>query len=209
MADALTELYLLSSVLKRYDDDGRPKEDLKVVDFCARNCLYRFDQALLGVLRNFPVRWAAWAMTPLVFPLGARRRPASDAAGKAIVRASLEPGAFRDRLTRHIYLTDDPRDRIGLLDYTLAKAVACEEADKKLERAIRKGEVKRFHGNDWLAEAEAKGVLTASEARALAELRDLVARVIAVDDFSPSELARGRSPASEDSATRPEHIAAE
>jgi len=148
-------------------------------------------------------------MTPLVFPLGARRRPASDAAGKTIVRAALEPGAFRDRLTRHIYLTDDPRDRIGLLDYTLAKAVACEEADKKLERAIRKGEVKRFHGNDWLAEAEAKGVLTASEARALAELRDLVARVIAVDDFSPSELARRQSPASEDSATRPEHIAAE
>jgi acyl-CoA dehydrogenase len=209
MADALTELYLLSSVLKRYDDDGRPKEDLKVVDFCARNCLYRFDQALLGVLRNFPVRWAAWAMTPLVFPLGARRRPASDAAGKAIARASLEPGAFRDRLTRHIYITDDPRDRIGLLDYTLAKAVACEEADKKLERAIRKGEVRRFHGNDWLAEAEAKGVLTASEARALAELRDLVARVIAVDDFSASELARGRSPAPQDSASRPEHIAAE
>ncbi|MET0869632.1 MAG: acyl-CoA dehydrogenase domain-containing protein, partial [Methyloceanibacter sp.] len=81
--------------------------------------------------------------------------------------------------------------------------------DKKLERAIRKGEVKRFHGNDWLAEAEAKGVLTASEARALAELRDLVARVIAVDDFSPSELARRQSPASEDSAARPEHIAAE
>src|SRR5262245_15982513 len=118
MADALTELYLLSSVLKRYDDDGRPKEDLKVVDFCARNCLYRLDQALLGVLRNFPVRWAAWAMTPLVFPLGARRSPASDAAGKAMVRASLEPGAFRDRLTRHIFINDDPRDSAGGLEYT-------------------------------------------------------------------------------------------
>ena len=27
MADALAELYLLSAVLKRYDDDGQPKED--------------------------------------------------------------------------------------------------------------------------------------------------------------------------------------
>ena len=43
----------------------------------------------------------------------------------------------------------------------------------------------------------------------LDELRDLVARVIAVDDFSAGELARGRSPVSEDGATRPEHIAAE
>ena len=29
MADALAELYLLSAVLKRYDDDGQPKEDEK------------------------------------------------------------------------------------------------------------------------------------------------------------------------------------
>jgi acyl-CoA dehydrogenase len=213
MADALSELYLLSAVLKRYDDDGRPKEDLKLVDYCARNCLYRFDQALLGTLRNFPVRWAAWAMAPLVFPLGVRRRPASDEAGKEIVRAALEPGAFRDRLTRDIFITDDPRDRAGLLDYTLAKMVECEDADRKLERAIRKGEVKRFHDKDWIAEAREKGVLSEAEADSLAELRDLVARVIAVDDFSASELARGRSPGPastpDESASRPEQFAAE
>jgi len=211
MADALAELYLLSAVLKRYDDDGRPKEDLKLVEYCARNCLYRFDQALLGVLRNFPVRWAAWLMTPLVFALGARRRPASDHEGKEIVRAALEPGAFRDRLTRDIFISDDPGDRAGLLDYTLARVVACEAAEKKLERAIRKGEVKRFHDNDWIAEAERKGVLTESEALDLAELRELVARVIAVDDFAADNLARSQdsAKASEPSKPKPEHIAAE
>src|SRR5262249_5675668 len=84
MADALTELYLLSVVLKRYDDDGRPPADLKLVDYCTKNCLYRFDQALLGTLCNFPVRWAAWLVRPLVLPFGSRR-PASDNAGKEIV----------------------------------------------------------------------------------------------------------------------------
>jgi acyl-CoA dehydrogenase len=211
MADALAELYLLSAVLKRYDDDGRSKEDLKLIDYCARNCLYRFDQALLGVLRNFPVRSAAWLMYPLVFPLGARRNLASDRHGKEIVRAALEPGAFRDRLTKEIFISDDPGDRAGLLDYTLARVVACEEADKKLERAIRKGEVKRFHNNDWIAEAEKKGVLTESEALDLAELRDLVARVIAVDDFSAEALARGREAPTQarNDKPEPEHIAAE
>jgi acyl-CoA dehydrogenase len=212
MADALAELYLLSCVLKRYDDDGRPKEDLKLVEYCARNCLYRFDQALLGTLRNFPQRWAAWLMAPLVFPLGARRQPASDRDGKEIVCAALQPGAFRDRLTRDIFISDDPSDRTGLLDYTLAKVVGCEEADKKLERAIRKGEVRRFHDNDWIAEAQAKGVLSEPEARSLAELRDLVARVIAVDDFAASELAREQAPAAphaQDASPKPEHIAAE
>jgi acyl-CoA dehydrogenase len=212
MADALAELYLLSTVLKRYDDDGRPPEDLKLVDYCARNCLYRFDQALLGTLRNFPQRWAAWLMAPLVFPFGARHRPAGDKEGREIVRAALEPGAYRDRLTRDIFVSNDPADRGGLLDYTLAKVVACEEADRKLERAIRKGEVKRFHDRDWIAEAQAKGVLTETEASDLAELRDLVVRVIAVDDFAAAELARNASPAEEPASNAPslpEHIAAE
>jgi acyl-CoA dehydrogenase len=217
MADALTELYLLSAVLKRYDDDGRPKADLKLVNYCAQNCLYRFDQALLGTLRNFPVRWSAWLMRPLVLPFGARQ-PASDYAGKEIVRAALQPGEFRDRLTRDIFTTDDPSDRMGLLEYTLLRTVACEEADKKLERAIRKGDVRRFHNNDWIAEAEAKGVLTHEEAGDLAELRDLVARVIAVDEFDAAAVARkvpgaATEPKVADAVSarpdRPEHIAAE
>ena len=217
MADALTELYLLSAVLKRYDDDGRPPADLKLVNYCAKNCLYRFDQALVGTLRNFPVRWAAWLMQPLVLPFGPRR-PASDYAGKEIVRAALEPGEFRDRLTRDIFISNDPADRLGLLEYTLLRAVACEEADKKLERAIRKDEVRRYHNNDWIAEAEEKGVLTHEEAHDLAELRDLVARVIAVDDFDAGALAReargaAGAPKVADAVgarpDRPEHIAAE
>jgi acyl-CoA dehydrogenase len=91
--------------------------------------------------------------------------------------------------------------------------VECEDADRKLERAIRKGEVKRFHDKDWIAEAREKGVLNEAEAASLAELRDLVARVIAVDDFAPSEIARARSPeparAPQESASRPEQFAAE
>ncbi|MGD0533082.1 MAG: acyl-CoA dehydrogenase [Methyloceanibacter sp.] len=189
MADALAELYLLSCVLKRYEDDGRPRADLKLVDYCAENCLSRFDRALAGTLDNFPVTWAGVLMRPLVFPYGAMRRPASDREGRAIVRAALEPGEFRDRLTRDIFITNDPSDRIGLLEHTLLKLIAAEEADKKLEQAIRKGEVKRHYNNDWIAEAERKGVVTPEEARSLAELRDLVARAIAVDHFDAAEVA--------------------
>ena len=210
MADALAELYLLSAVLKRYEDDGAPRDDLKLVDYCARNCLYRFDQALLGVLANFPMRWAAWLLYPLVFPLGVWRRPASDLAGKEIAHAALQPGIYRDRLTRDIFISNDPADRLGLLEFALEKAVAAEEADRKLERAIRKGEVRRYHNNDWIGEAEAKGVLTEDEARRLAELRDLTARVIAVDDFAPEEIRRAEKTSSAAGTTsRAEHLAAE
>jgi acyl-CoA dehydrogenase len=208
MADALAELYLLSAILKRYEDDGSPPGDLKIVNYAAQNCLYRFEQSLAGVVDNFPNPAAGILMRVLVFPLGALRRPASDRDGKAIVREALAPGGLRDRLTRFIYLTDDPSDRVGVLEYTLKKAIAAEEADKKLERAIRQGEVQRFYNNDWIAEAQAKGVLTAEEAQQLAELRDLTARVIAVDDFEASEVSR-REKAESASTSFRDSIAAE
>jgi acyl-CoA dehydrogenase len=209
MADALAELYLLSCILKRYEDDGCPRADLKLVDYCARNCLARFDQALAGVLNNFPVRWAGVLMRPLVFPFGTWRREASDQDGKVIARAVLEPGEFRDRLTRGVFVTKDPNDKIGLLEYTLEKTIAAEDADKKLERAIRKGEVQRYYNNDWIAEAKTKGVISEDEARALAELRDLTARVIAVDQFDAAEVLRGEARPRAASASSTDSIAAE
>jgi acyl-CoA dehydrogenase len=209
MADALAELYLLSCILKRYEDDGCPRADLKLVDYCARNCLARFDQALAGALDNFPVAWAGVLMRPLVFPFGLWRRQASDKEGKAVARAALEPGEFRDRLTRDVFITKDPNDTVGLLEYTLEKAVAAEAADKKLERAIRKGEVQRYYNNDWIAEAKTKGVISEDEARVLAELRDLTARVIAVDHFDPAEISRGEARPRAASAPSTDSIAAE
>ncbi len=188
LADALSELYLLSCVLKRFEDDGQPASDRSIVDYCAANHLYAFQQAMKGVIDNFPVLPVRLLLRPLVFPLGARRKPASDALGKQIVRAALQPGELRDRLTRDIFITDDPADPQGLLEHTLGKAIAAEEADRKLDKAVRAGTVRRTHNNDWISDAQGKNVITADEAKSLKELEALVARVIAVDHFDAAEV---------------------
>jgi len=188
MADALSELYMLSATLKRYEDDGRPEGDEHIVELSAKNALHRFQEAMSGVVNNFPVRWARPLMRLVVFPLGQRFRPASDALGHKVARHALQPGAVRDRLTRHIFVSKNVDDPTGLLEVTLEKVIAAEPAEKKLEKAIREGVVRRYHGIDWFAEAEAKGVITAEEAEQLREIERLVARVIAVDHFDPAEL---------------------
>ena len=76
-------------------------------------------------------------------------------------------------------------DPTGLLEVTLKKVVAAEEAEKKLERAIRAGTMRRYHGIDWIGEAMAKGIVTESEGQQLREVEALVARVIAVDISIP------------------------
>ncbi len=188
LADALSELYFMSCALKRFEDDGRRPEDLAVLTLVIQNGLYRFDQALRGAIDNFPIGPARVAMRWLVYPFGAHHRPAADHLGHKVVRQMLEPGDFRDRMTRYIFVSKDPSDATGVLEVAFEKAVAAEEAERKLDRAVRAGTVKRYHGLDWFAEAERAGVLTAGEARDLRELEQLTARVIAVDHFHPDEV---------------------
>ena len=188
LADALSEIYLISSMLKRFEDDGSLAEDRDVLEMCIQNALYRFEQALNGVISNFPIAPVRILMSALVHPFGLRRRVASDTLSKKVVAQAMEPGEFRDRLTRDIYVSHDPQDITGVLEYTMAKTIAVEPIERKLDKAIRAGKVRRYHGIDWLADAQEIGVLTAEEVADLRELEELVGRVIAVDHFDPAEV---------------------
>ena len=77
LADALSELYLLSCVLKRYEDDGKPANDRHIVALCARNGLFHFQEALRGDDRQLPRGAGALA----------------DAAGGVSARCALQAGA--------------------------------------------------------------------------------------------------------------------
>jgi acyl-CoA dehydrogenase len=188
MADALSELYLLSCVLKRFEDDGKPEADHQMVELAARNGLHRFQTALSGAIDNFPNSSVRVVLGLLVFPLGVPYRPASDALRRRVARAVAEPGDMRDRLTRDIYISNDRDDPTGLLEVTLEKVVAAEDIEKKLDRAVRSGIVRRYHGIDWFADAVAKDVLSETEAEQLREVEQLVARAIAVDHFDPEDV---------------------
>ncbi len=188
LADALSELYMLSCVLKRYEDDGKPAADRQIVELAARNGLYRFQVALRGTIENFPVTWARILMRSIVYPLGSHYHQAPDRLGHDVVRLVLEPGEVRDRLTRFMFVSKDVNDPTGLLEVTLEKVIAAEPAEKKLDRAVRDGVVMRYHGRDWIGDAVAKNVITESEGIALREVEVLTARVIAVDHFDPAEV---------------------
>ena len=188
LADALSELYLVSCVLKRYEDDGKPAADRLIVALAARNGLYRFQDALRGTIDNFPVAWARILMRALVYPLGGHYHPAPDRLGQEVVRLAIEPGEVRDRLTRYMFVSKDVNDPTGLLEVTLEKVIAAEAAEKKLDRAVRDGIVMRYHGIDWIGDAVAKGIVSESEGTLLREVETLTARVIAVDHFDPDEV---------------------
>jgi acyl-CoA dehydrogenase len=188
LSDALSELYLLACALKRYADNAAPANDHLIVEFVARNGLYRFRTALRGAIDNFPVAWARFLMKLVVFPLGFQCSPASDRLGHKIVRLVLDSHDVRDRLTQDIYVSKDAGDPTGLLEVVFEKVSGAEDANKRLDRAIRRGLVRRYHGTDWISNAVKQNVISEREAGILREIEVLTARVIAVDDFDPDEV---------------------
>lgn len=188
MADALSELYFLSAILKRYEDDGQITDDLVFVEYAAQNAQYRFYQSLDAVLQNYPSPLIGWFLRRLVFPLGNHHTPPKDRLGKAIVKKVMTEPDTRNRLTSHIYVNHDENDPTGILEVTMNEVIELAPVTKKLELAIREGKVQRFHGNDWIGEAVTKNVLTNNEAERLRRLEKLTAKVIAVDQFDPKDI---------------------
>jgi acyl-CoA dehydrogenase len=188
MADALSELYFISSVLKRYEDDGQITGDLVFVDYAVENALYRFYNELDEVLANYPSPVAGFLLRRLIFPFGNHHRPAKDRLGKAIVRKTLNETDTRERLTSGIFVSHDENDPTGLLEVTMKEVLDLAPVTKKLEKAIREGKVQRYHGNDWINEAMEEGILNGNEAERLKRLEALTAKVIAVDQFEPDQI---------------------
>jgi acyl-CoA dehydrogenase len=66
LGDILSELFLLSAVLKRWNDEGRQEADLPVVDWCMETGYATIEKRLGEVFANLPNRFAAGLLRFLV-----------------------------------------------------------------------------------------------------------------------------------------------
>jgi acyl-CoA dehydrogenase len=74
-----------------------------------------------------------------------------------LARAVLQPGAFRDRLTKGTYVSMDPKDPTGVLEDALLKVTGAAEIETKFVRAIKKGVVERRLDRDAISDAVDSG----------------------------------------------------
>jgi len=191
MADAMSELFFMSSILKRYEDDGFPKSDEPIVELCLKNGMFRFQNSIALAIRNFPINFIRPLLSFIIFPFGQRRNPASDQLGHQIVQLFFAGGEPLDRLTRYIYTSTDKNDVIGRMEVAFEKAKTTDDVQQKLDLAVRQGIVKRIYGNDWVKEAHEKGILTSEEAKEVAELEALAEKAMEVDHFDLKDIPTG------------------
>ncbi len=187
LGDMLSYMYIASAVLKRFEDQGRPVEDLPLVEWACRDALYRLQESMHSFLRNFPNRPVAAVLRFLIFPRGRTYSAPGDVLGHQVAELISLPGPARERLTRNIY-TGDHTTPVGMFKEALDLATRLEPAERKIREAEKQGKLAPARGASPIAAAEAAQVVSAQEARELARLEELTAAIIAVDDFDPAEL---------------------
>jgi acyl-CoA dehydrogenase len=200
LGDVLSMLYLVSAMLKRYEDQGRLKEDLPMIRWAVRDALYKAQEAIDGILSNFPVKALATFLRWTIFPLGMSFRPPLDARNRESARIALEPGAARDRLTAGMYVPKSEADATGALEAAFLATIACEPIDEKLRKAVKKGKVVPRPGIELGPLAREQGLITAEELALWSRKEALRKNVIKVDDF-PKDFGRAEIVAAREAET--------
>ncbi|HEU4804785.1 MAG TPA: acyl-CoA dehydrogenase, partial [Nitrobacter sp.] len=176
--DILSELYLLSAVLKRWHDEGRQEADLPAVEWCMATGFRTIERRFADILANLPNRWVAVMLKFVIQPLGAQARGPSDAVVHACAQLVLEPSVARDRLTSGLSHVDDDGGP-ARLEKAFLLVTAAEDVFRRMRAA-------RLHDAD---EAVKQGVVTQVEAEQYKAAHEAVVRVIEVDDFAPEALS--------------------
>jgi acyl-CoA dehydrogenase len=193
LADALIHLYMSCAVLKRFEDDGRPAEDLPLLTWAMDDSLYTVQERLKGVLANLPIPLVGGLAKAFIFPLGSPYSPPGDAVGKKIARLLTTENASRDRLTEGVYLsdTDDASGRVHVAFHLVLTAA-------RAERAIRNAlkEPVTFDNYERLVrKAVESGVITEEQATSVRLAQEAARAVVEVDEFSRREIEGFDEPA--------------
>ena len=177
--DILSELYLLSGVLKRWEDEGRQDADFPALEWCMETGCKAIQTRFAEIFANLPNRFVATLLRLILQPFGARDTGPTDVNVHQCAQMILEPSAARERLTAGLYHIDDDR---GLA--RLEKAFALVTAADAIDRRMRAARIKDR------GEAVKRGVITASEGERIREAEEAVAKVVEVDDFAPEQLSK-------------------
>jgi len=183
-ADLFSNLYMASAALKRYDDQGRHKDDLPIVKWAVEDCIFNAQEALSDLLQNFPISWAGKLIHRVVFPYGTTYKKPSDQLGHQVARLMLEPTETRHRLIRTCFV--DNSKPLGRLQRTMKQRFEAKPLIKKMRENLDRD----LHSTNLGMMAEAafeQGFISEEELSTMKQLEEGRLEAINVDDVDPKD----------------------
>ncbi|WP_373948491.1 acyl-CoA dehydrogenase FadE [Vibrio pomeroyi] len=188
LGDILSQLYLGSATLKRFESEGRHAEDLPLVHWGMQDSLRQTEVAIDEFLANFPNPVVGRLLRVVLMPFGRIRRAPNDKLDSQVAHILQTPSETRSRIGRGQYLADTQYNAVGKIEKALEVIL---QAEPLFDKVCKETHQKRaFLRLDLVAEQGLeKGILTQEEADLLISAEQHRLYTINVDDFSPEELA--------------------
>ncbi|HJO02355.1 MAG TPA: acyl-CoA dehydrogenase [Acidobacteriota bacterium] len=189
-ADVFSWMYLGSAVLRRFEAEGRRREDLPLLHWSMMDAFARIQGALEGILQNLDVPLLGMLLRGPVAAFARwnriGRHPDDRLAGE-VARILQTPGTQRDALTPGIYLPDDASDGLGRLEHAFGLSFEAEGVTRKIKAAVRARQLPKSDPTTLVGDAVSAGLITAQEAELLAAAEAARDDAIQVDSLTHDE----------------------
>ena len=184
LGDALSYLFIASSVLKYHADAGFAEHQKAYVEWSMGYCLWKAQEAIRQCLDNFPVRWLALILKRIMFPLGRSYRRPSDRLNESIVKPMVELSKIRAELSEDCFVDPGKHNAKAWLEKAFQESLELSPLLKQWSRIKAKELVPGFGDQDSRIDAAVeKELLTPEEAEKLKALITLREKVLSVDEF--------------------------
>jgi acyl-CoA dehydrogenase len=189
-ADAFSWLYLGHAVLRRFEAEGRLKEDEAFMHWSAQYSLARIQEAFDGLFANLNLPLVGWLLSgPVAWwtrmvPMG---REPSDALGAKVAMALQVPGEQRERMANGLYVPDDVNEAMGRLEHAFVLSHEADAIAVKIKAAIKAKRLPRAKPLTLVDEAESASIITTAEADLVRRAEAARNDAIQVDSFTLDE----------------------
>lgn len=187
--DVLSAMYMATCVLKKFDVNGRKKEEEPLVDHAIKEMLGKAQIAIDGLYQNLFGPIGKFVLFPFAMwsRFNAFMCPSNDKLDNEIVKNFIKNGKFRDDLTDGIYVSQDPTDNLGRIENALMLFEKAEKSREKIKTAIRNKELPRKHIEDLIEDAFAQKIITATDRHMLHDASTAILDAMQVDEYSLEE----------------------
>ncbi len=193
-ADILSWMFLATATLRRYEADGKQKEDRVFFEWAMQHAFYRIQTAFDEIYSEIRVPGFSWffrgpvALWSRMNRIG--KKP-SDELGQKVAQAMQMRGEQRDRLTSDIYLPLSRDEALGKYEYAMKQIESSYPIYKKLYKATKAKEISKGHVLEQIELAVEKGIITKGEAEQVQKTEEARFDAILVDEFTLEEYNKG------------------
>ena len=185
-ADALAWLYICTSVLRKYEAEGRKKEDLPYVEWSMQYGLHEIQKSLEGIHKNFRAPLLGPLMRgPVSFwgRMNSFSRKPDDQLTRQVATLMQKPGSSRDRLTTGLYIPKAETEALAIQEKAFELAYETLPIREKLKKAIKKGVLPKKPVPEIIELAVNENIINNEEATLLKKTEKARDEVVKVDSF--------------------------